>query len=92
MTVTDQAASRIAGHEAEVQNLVEHGLKVARELGLVVHTVRVRARWPSEDEDPLGGILIDFRIHGSPTARSRFWDRIHEPEFELPFEVSLIAS
>jgi hypothetical protein len=90
--ISDRAAERITGYETEIRDLVEHGLQVASELGLVVHAVRVRARCPAPDEEPLEGIFIDFRVHGPPTARSRFWDRIHEPAFDLPFEVSLIAS
>jgi hypothetical protein len=92
LVMTDQAARRIAGHEADIRGLVEQGLTAARELGLEVRAVRVRARWSADDEGPMDGIFIDFRVQGSPTTRIRFWDRIHEPEFHLPFEVSLIAS
>jgi hypothetical protein len=92
ITTTDLAARRIAGHEAAVQALVEHGLDAARELGLAILAVRIRARWAADDESPLDGIFIDFRIEAPSATRSRFWDRIHEPLFDLPFEVSLTAS
>ncbi len=94
--VTHEAGSRIRGHEPVVDDLVRRGLEHARELGVPIEAVEVRARWSGRDEAPASGIIIDFhashpRANGEASTDT-LWARLHDPASNLPFPVALIVS